>query len=284
MRKKKHKLEGVKGKGMGMKKKKIEGVKRMGIMGMMGMMGMSHNDDETKNPIKYTRSLGTNVIISVSTETTTTLQVATDAPSTDAAEFTTFLAFILYTTDSGSITCTDSLSRTWTSLLSLPLNNTDFQVALFYLTGEQTIPTSTIITVTHPACERRVIMGDEFRNLLNPSPLDLSTYAVNSSPSTFISSGLTDTISENQELLYGVIGVNGPVTDSFTRQPSWTILHDRGTSVGDGYDLRLLTLFRTTELQGEFEVSGSLSTARLWGAGIETFKSSGGGATQDPDY
>lgn len=243
--------------------------------------GSSANDN--KNPIKYTRSLGTNVLTSISSETSTTLTVLTSAAdASNAVEFTDIVSFLLYSVSGGSITCSDSLSRDWTQLASVTFN-TDYKLVVFYVTGVVTCPKDTVITVSHPTCQRRVIIGDEFRHLFKPTPADQLASANNSVSSTFVTSGLTTTTAQDNELLYGVIGVNGPVTDGFTRPSNWTILHDRGTTAGDAHDVRVLTLFRTTSNQAAYEVSGTLSAARLWSAVTQTFKAQGGGASQQKD-
>ena len=90
---------------MGKKKKKS--------MGMDMMMG-SNTKIDNKNPAKYIRSLGHNIVTSLVTQTTTTLTVSTAQHSESISDFMTVVAFLYYGS-AGAVTCADSLGHTYSS-------------------------------------------------------------------------------------------------------------------------------------------------------------------------
>lgn len=301
----------AKGKGMrkdgekghkGMSKGKMKG-RNVAGMGMMmgnknvakGMMGMGHKleadlteealrgKSEKKNPVKYVRSLGHNIVTSLTEQTTTALTVSTGAGGADTTDFTVVLAFLCFNDDNtGSYTAADSLGNTYTKLSEVAFN-TGYTLVLFHTSGVASIAKNAIVTVTHPASSRRIIMADEFKNVEKTTAADKTAAAYNSVAATFATSGMTATTSQDRELLYGVIGVNGPSTDSFKRPNNWTILHDRGTNAGDSNDIRLVSLFRLTGSTGTYEVSGTLGTARLWASITQTFRAEGGASDVSKD-
>jgi len=285
----KHAHMGKKKAHMGGKKKSHMGNKKKAHMGMMkrleGVEGGEdlHGRSHHKNPAKYVRSLGHNIVTSLTTQTTTTLTVNTAAHNADSTDFMAVVPFMAYVGgNSGSYTCADSLGNTYT-LASQVAFNSGYVVCLFYAAGVSSLAKNAIITVTHPASTRRIIMGDEFKNVEKTSAADQTAAAHNTVAATFATSGMTPITSQDKELLYGVIGVNGPSTDSFKKPSNWTLLHDRGTTASDGTDIRLITQFRTTGTTGTYEVSGTLGTGRLWGSITQTFKSEGGASDVSKD-
>jgi len=269
-----------------MMKKKFEGLRMMKKKGRMakkkGRMAARKQRDTLPNPVKYIRTYGSDVL-SGAGATTTSITVGTGASGISGTGFTGILAFCAYIDGNGGpVTCTDSLARSWTQLGEVRFNS-GWTLDLFYLNGVDSIPKNTVITVTHPSATRRVIFGDEFHGLMKTSsPLDQFASAHSSVASTFLASGLTAQTVQDKELVYGLIGVAGPATDSFKRAANWTILHDRGTSAGDGFDVRMLTIFRLVNVSGTWEVSGTLGNARQWAAMTQTFKSNTGGADISP--
>ena len=262
---------------------------RKGRKGMMHRNMMHHNmmhhggKHVHKNPVKYVRSVGHNIVTSLTTQTTTTLVVPTAAHNASSNDFLVVIAFLCYKAgNSGTTSCADSLGNTYIKLSEVAFNS-GYVLTLFAAEGVHSLAKNTIVTVTHPASSRRIIMGDEFKNVEKTSADDKTAAAYNSVAATFATSGMTATTTQAKELLYGVIGVNGPSTDSFKRPQNWTILHDRGTNAGDSNDIRLVSIFRLTGSEGTYEVSGTLGVARLWGAITQTFKATGGGSDISKD-
>jgi hypothetical protein len=257
---------------MGMNK----GSKKHKHMGMGGHSKGRTGRDEQKNTAEYVRNLGSSVVTSLVGQTTTTLTVdsSNGHHGEDSTNYSSLVAFISYGT-TGSVSCADSIGHTYTHAAHVVFN-TNYSVDLFYVTGVGSIPKNTIITVTHPNATRRVLIGDEFKGLDVTSAGDQVAQASASVAATFATSGMTSVLSQDKELLYGVIGVNGPITDKFKKAKQWTEVNDNGTAAGDGNDIRLITLFRTVNKADTYEVSGTLGTARLWGAITQSFKSNGG--------
>lgn len=266
------------------------GMRQDGAHGHMGMgMGGRLRDGEEglveelragrtahHNPVKYIRSLGHNVVTSLSSQTTTTLVVPTTAHNADQHDFLAVVSFLGYFGgNTGAVTCADSLGNTYVKASEV-IFNTDYKLVVFYAEGVHSLAKNAVITVTHPGATRRVIMGDEFKNVTKTSSADVNAAAYNSVAAAFATSGMTSQTAQEKELIYGVIAVNGPSTDSFKKPTNWTLLHDRGTNATDGNDIRLITQFRTTGSKGTYSASGTLGTARLWGAITQTFKAEGG--------
>jgi hypothetical protein len=266
---------------MGMKKGKMKGRMMKGRMNDLqeGVRGKHVH----KNPVKYMRSVGHNIVTSLTEQTTTTLTVATSPHNDNSTDFLIVIAFLAYkSSNSGTTSCADSLGNTYVKLSEVPFNS-GYVLTLFATSGVNALAKNAIVTVTHAASARRVIMGDEFKNVEKDTPADKTAAAYNSVAAVFATSGMTATTSQDKELLYGVIGVNGPSTDSFKRPQNWTILHDRGTNAGDSNDIRLVSLFRLTGTDGTYEVSGTLGVARLWGSITQTFKAQGGASDISKD-
>lgn len=254
-----------------MRKKMVKGMVRR------ARSGKSTN----KNPIGYIRSFGHNVVTSLETQTTTTLTVATAARTSDSEKFASVVAFMFYGT-SGAISCTDSIGNTYEKVAEV-IFNTNYQIDLFVSLGISTMAKNAVITVTHPASLRRIIMGDEFKHL-SVDGVDVTAAAYNASPSTFATSGLTETTEQDKELLFGLIGVNGPSTDSFKRSSSsWSLLHDRGTNASDSHDIRLITQYRLVNKTDTYQASGTLGESRRWGAITQALKADGGNSDVTTD-
>lgn len=230
------------------------------------------------NTIKYIRTYGSDVQ-SGSSVTSTTITVGTGASGIAGTDFTGIVSFAAYIgVNVGAVTCSDSLARSWTQLGQV-LFNSGWVITMFYINGVDSIPKNTVITVTHPGATRRVIFGDEFHGLMKTvSPPDQFASAHTSVAASFVASGLTAQTAQDKELVYGLIGVAGPATDVFKRPSNFTVLHDRGTAAGDGFDVRMINMFRLVDEIGTFEASGSLGVARQWAAMTQTFKSNTGGA------
>lgn len=269
---------------MGMMQDFKQAARMMGMgMGMMGMgMGMGttpHIPD--KNPAKYTRSLGHNIVTSLVTQTTTALTVLTGQHNDSDTDFIAIVSFLYFGT-TGTITCADSLGNSYNPVATVTFN-TDYTVKVFYVSGIHSIAKNAIITITHPASTRRILMADEFKNVEKTNTADQVATGHNTIAATFATSGMLPMTVQDKELLYGVIAVNGSSIDTFKKPTNWTLLHDRGTNAGDGNDIRLITQFRNVNSTGTFEVSGTLGTASLWAGITQSFKAEGGASAVTPD-
>ena len=249
------------------------------------MMGMGMGNDmgiPDKNPAKYTRTLGHTIVTSLVTQTTTTLTVLTGQHNEVNTDFMAVVAFLYYGTAPGTITCVDSLGNTYSPVATVTFN-TDYTVKVFYAAGIHSIAKNAIITITHPASTRRILMADEFKNMEKTNTTDQVATGKNTIAATFATSGMLGMTSQDKELLYGVIAVNGSSIDTFKKPTNWSLLHDRGTNAGDGHDIRLIAQYRNVNDTGTFEVSGTFGTASLWAGITQSFKAEGGASAVTPD-
>jgi hypothetical protein len=194
----------------------------------------------------------------------------------------TVVSFLYHGTAPGTITCADSLGNTYSPSATITFN-TSYTLKVFYVAGIHSIAKNAIITITHPASTRRILMADEFKNLEKTNTADQVVTGHNTIAATFATSGMLPTTLQDKELLYGVIAVNGSSIDTFKKPTNWTLLHDRGTNAGDGNDIRLITQFRNVNSTGTFEVSGTFGTASLWASVTQSFKAEGGASAVTPD-
>ncbi len=262
------------GKLRGMKKKAVRGMKKVAFHRNRMMGGGGGGSSDAKNPINYIRSLGHNIVTSLTGQTTTTLTIPTSPHNADSEDFCAIIAVMFYGT-TGTCTCADSLGNTYTQVAEVTFN-TNYQIDLFVAPGINSMAKNAVVTVTHPSSTRRIIMGDEFRDVAAEDFDDVTAAAHNSVAATFATSGMTSVTTQDRELLFGVIGVNGPSTDSLKKPSNWNLLHDRGTNASDSNDIRLITQYRLVSKTGTYEVSGTLGTARLWGAITQALKADGG--------
>lgn len=253
-------------------------------MGMgMGNDGMGNDMGiPDKNPAKYIRTLGHNVVTSLVSQTTTTLTVLTGQHNEINTDFMAVVSFLYYGTPPGTITCVDSLGNTYTAAATVTFN-TNYTVKVFYVAGINSIAKNAIITVTHPASTRRILMADEFKNMEKTNTADEVITGYNTIAATFATSGMLGMTAQDKELLYGVIAVNGVSVDTFKKPTNWNLLHDRGTNAGDGNDIRLIAQFRNVNNTGTFEVSGTFGTASLWAGITQSFRAEGGASAVTKD-
>ncbi len=107
------------------KKKAVRGMKkafhrnRM-MMGGGGGGGGGGNSD-ARNPINYIRSLGHNIVTSLTGQTTTTLTIPTSPHNADSEDFCAIIAVMFYGT-TGTCTCADSLGNTYTKVSEVTFN------------------------------------------------------------------------------------------------------------------------------------------------------------------
>jgi hypothetical protein len=127
------------------------------------------------------------------------------------------------------------------------------------------------ITVTHPSVTARALSGSEFSGLLGSGTRDrVSTDTGNDDAPD---SGTTATTSQADELLFGALGVNGRIGDSFTPTAPYTGLTRAGTTGGfSNTNVTINPEYRIVAATGGFSASGTNSSDREWAAAIVTYR------------
>jgi hypothetical protein len=219
----------------------------------------------------------------------TTLVLTLD--TTPALELgdTTLIAFAMDGA-TGTISATDNASTPNTYVVDHDVDGSGTgEVRTAIIRGRLTNTTSlTTITITHPSVTARAGHADQFRGINAATPLDKVAGTADAGASTTPSSGATATTAQNNEIIFGAIGWEGPDdSESYTAgtgmTPDQTKILELGTTGGGAasnitaaneYALQTATAAQTA--------GGTITNSRDWTALVATYKS-GGTGVGNPD-
>ena len=169
--------------------------------------------------------------------------------------------------------CSDQAGNTYNTDVNTPLADNTFRVTVFSAHITNALSVGDTITVTHTSLNASAMSVNEFFGLASSGPLDQIQSATGSS--TAPSSGNTAMTTQADELLFGAIAVEGPVTDAFTVGTGYTALTRQGTTGGSAAsNMTINPEFRIVSSIGTYTADGTLGTSRDWAAGISTYKAS----------
>ncbi len=139
---------------------------------------------------------------------------------------------------------------------------------------------SSTITINHSSVTARSAVVSVFRGLANISVVDQTKTATGTTAT--VSTGATSTTTQTNELLIGIVGLEGPNVDapsvwlnSFTFGPR--LGTNFGSSSGDATDITVQMGWRIVGSTGAYTAQlVDLNTTRDWATGIATLKSEGG--------
>jgi len=127
------------------------------------------------------------------------------------------------------------------------------------------------IAITHPAFVGARAASAISITGLAMSPLDQTS--TGTGMSTTPSSGFTAATMQAEEVLFGAIGVEGPVGDVFTPGMGYNAIGKAGTTGGGaGTNITVNPEFQFVDVIGTYEANGTLATTRRWAAAITTYK------------
>jgi hypothetical protein len=138
-----------------------------------------------------------------------------------------------------------------------------------------------VIYVTFPtAVANKVVTIDEFSGISFSAPLDRSNGRQGASSSPVANLAMT---SQADELLFGFVGVSGPLSDSYTedRGAEWTTLQRKGTEA-NGANVTLNSAWKSVNATSLFAYSPTLGVSRDWLAIAASYKAGAASVVPPP--
>lgn len=221
----------------------------------------------------------------------TTLTIATSGFSLGVNLGDTVLIAFAMDGATGTVSCTDNASTPNTYVVDVDVGGSGGtgEVRTCIIRGRFTnITNLTTITITHPSVTARAAVAGLFRGINASSPLDKSAGQADSGASTTPSSGATATTAQNNEVVFGAIGWEGPGADTYTvgtgMTPDQTEINEDGTTGGtDASNCSVAAEYAFQTSASAQTAGGTISSSRDWTACIATYRSSGsGGQLGDP--
>ncbi|MGH7788424.1 MAG: hypothetical protein ACRERC_16260, partial [Candidatus Binatia bacterium] len=170
----------------------------------------------------------------------------------------------------GAVSATDGAGNTYAVDADVT-NAGDVRTVILSAHGVAALASGNVITVTHPSVTARALSGSEFSGLLASGTLDQISTQTGDSASP--ASGSAPTTSQADELLIGAMGIEGPVTDTFTAGAGYTLLAEAGTTGGTtGSNVTINPEYRIVAATGGYAADGSNSASRQWAAVIATYR------------
>jgi hypothetical protein len=222
--------------------------------------------------IIYDRVIGPSLVTAGSDQTTTTLSIPSETAPTTLTARTYGNIFVQVsspglTTETTAATAVDSQSNIY--LLVKEVLFAGFALDVFSHT-ETTPDVATTLTVTHQPSRHRIILGDEWYNIV--STAEHVTSGLASSPVAQVDIGEFH-VGNKSWLVYAVLAIGGSAYgDSITIPTGWNLLHDTGSDYSDGHDVRLVVCYQTATDRQKIEFNPVISTARVWGAVMMAYK------------
>lgn len=193
-------------------------------------------------------------------------------PPAGVSAGSTLIAKAAHAYTSGSPSMADSRGNTWTLHKTSPNASLTMRAALFSaqidtaLQGGDTIQLATSASVGN-----KTFSVDEFSNLIFGTALDV----VNNNGSTSTTPGTSLSIATTQadDLVYGMVAVNGPLSEGYTEDGlgEFTGLVRTGTSSGSG-DVTVNGAFKSVAVTGTYGYKPTLAVSEPWVEIIAAFK------------
>jgi len=169
----------------------------------------------------------------------------------------------------------DDAGNVYTQVVDV-VNSGNVRTSIFAAYDVYALSSGSAITVSHASVTARSVVVSVFRGLADSAVVDqIQTATGGSNP---VSSGATGTTSQADELLIGVVGIEGPNVDApSVWQNSFTYGPRLGTGFGSGSggdtDVTVQMGWRIVGATGSYAAQiVNLNTVRDWAAGIATFK------------
>jgi hypothetical protein len=151
------------------------------------------------------------------------------------------------------------------------LGNSAGRVNVWRASNIRALAEGSTITITYSSAVTAKCANVSCWNGLASSPLDQTNN--NAGTGTSIDSGLTPTTTQADELVIGPAAVKGPTGDTFTPASGLTALTRVGTSGGaPTSNVTLNSLYKIVSVIGQYNIAGTNSTSRDWGAIVLTYK------------
>jgi hypothetical protein len=171
---------------------------------------------------------------------------------------------------------TDTAGNTYNQVIDV-VNSGNVRTFIFAAYDVDALSGGSTITISHASVTARSAVVSAFRGLADSNVVDQTQTATGSTSA--VSSGATGTTTQADELLIGVVGLEGPNYDapsvwqnSFTYGPRLGTHFGSGSGGGDT-DITVQMGWRIVAATDSYTAQiVNLNTARDWAAGIATFK------------
>jgi hypothetical protein len=172
--------------------------------------------------ITFVKELGTTASASAGTT------LAVTVPAGGVATGNTVVLALSTQDAAGTVAATDSSGNSY-AVASDVTNAAHVRTVILSSHNVAAIAGGGTITVTHPSTTARALEASEFSGVSKTAALDGTSAATGAS--TAPSSGSTAITTAAAELLVGAIGVEGPLSDTFTPGANFTALSESGTGI-----------------------------------------------------
>lgn len=177
----------------------------------------------------------------------------------------------------GAVSVTDSAGNSYTSYIDVTsptASPTDrVRILLFASFDVNALSSPGTITITHPSITARAATASVFRGLAPTGTFDRSS--TNTGASTAPSSGATPLTTQADELLIGVVGTEGPETDTPGNWLNSFVAGPRLGTTGSTIAASNVTVsmgYRVVNATGSYTAAKENIQGRSWSAGIATFR------------
>lgn len=134
------------------------------------------------------------------------------------------------------------------------------------------------IVVAHPSVAAKAVSVNEFAGL---GAFDRTAGASGANPAP--SSGFTAATNQNDELVIGALGVEGPAADAFTAGAGYTALvpASSGSAGTPAAHVGVRAEFRVVAARGSYAAGGGIDPSRLWATAVATYRGRCGNGVVD---
>jgi hypothetical protein len=217
-------------------------------------------------PVITPPTLGTAIFIqclgSAATKTTGTTLTIT-VPTDGVPVGHTLIVRLVTDFTSGGPTVADTRGNTYTRDRSATNAGSSMRASIFSCRVTTALQAGDTITITTTSLAARVAIIDEFANVLLPIAID----AQNGLSGTSATPSLPVTTTNANDLIIGMIGVEGPLSDAYTEDTlhQWTTLNRVGTTGGTSTTNKTINaVYRAAGATGTYTYSPTLGTSAVW--------------------
>jgi hypothetical protein len=209
--------------------------------------------------VAFVKTIGTGIATSAGTSISITV------PAAGVASGNSIIVAASIDSGAGAVSCSDTQGNSYSVDLDSDIGSSHIVICAAH--NVTALASGNTITLNHPSVATRALSVLEFSGISAGTPLDKTASA--SGTGTAPSSGATATTAHEKELIIGVIGTNGPSTDSFTAGTFYSASGRRGTTTGPP-NQTVVQLFRVVNVTGTYAATATITSAN-WTAAVATY-------------
>jgi hypothetical protein len=217
--------------------------------------------------VEFVKTIGT----TSATSTGTSMSIA--IPASGVAVGNRVILTLALNPAAGSVSCSDDGGNSYAVERNVRNGSGTKGVRIVILSAHvaTALISGNTITCVHPNVTARAMAANEFSGLLATSAVDRKHSATGNN--TTPSSGATAKTTQAAELLLGIIGVEGPSSESFSAGTNYTVVGRAGTNGGTATNnITINPEYRIVDAAAAYSATGTLGARRRWAAAIVTYK------------